>query len=145
MAVIQLENPLFLFRIGDILIICTSCICSRSLTSFINYRGPQAMSNMSLIETAAANQPLGQLSTFKEKVFHGSLISLSAKINFTRIAFERCRCLKSGNLLSCYRTIQKTVDNASSYRPISILCVAYKMYERLIWNQIQPITESFLP
>ena len=40
----------------------------------------------------------------------------------------------------------KTPANAaSSYRPISLLCVPYKLYERLIYNRIQPIVESVLP
>ena len=40
---------------------------------------------------------------------------------------------------------KKPPDLASSYRPISLLCVPYKLYERLIYNRIQSITESVLP
>ena len=40
---------------------------------------------------------------------------------------------------------KKPPDSASSYRPVSLLCVPYKLYERLIYNRIQPITESALP
>ena len=40
---------------------------------------------------------------------------------------------------------KKPPNLASSYRPISLLCVPYKLYERLIYNRIQPITESVLP
>jgi len=40
---------------------------------------------------------------------------------------------------------KKPPDNPSSYRPISLLCIPLKLYERLIYNRIQPITESFLP
>ena len=40
---------------------------------------------------------------------------------------------------------KKPPDSASSYRPVSLLCVPYKLYKRLIYNRIQPITESALP
>ena len=40
---------------------------------------------------------------------------------------------------------KKPPDSASSYRPASLLCVPYKLYERLIYYRIQPITESALP
>ena len=40
---------------------------------------------------------------------------------------------------------KKPPDNPSSYRPVSLLCIPLKLYERLIYNRIQPITESFLP
>ena len=36
----------------------------------------------------------------------------------------------------------KPADNVGSYRPISLLCIPYKFYERLIYNRIKPITES---
>ena len=39
----------------------------------------------------------------------------------------------------------KPADNAGSYRPISPLCIPYKLYERLIYNRIRPIIESVLP
>ena len=39
----------------------------------------------------------------------------------------------------------KPQESAKSYRPISLLCIAYKLYERLILNHIQPIVESVLP
>ena len=40
---------------------------------------------------------------------------------------------------------KKPPDSASSYRPVSLLCVPNILYERLINNRIQPITESVLP
>ena len=40
---------------------------------------------------------------------------------------------------------KKPPNVASSYRPVSLLCVPSKLYERLIYNRIQPIAESALP
>ena len=40
---------------------------------------------------------------------------------------------------------KKPPNVASSYRPVSLLCVPSKLYERLIYNCIQPIAESVLP
>ena len=40
---------------------------------------------------------------------------------------------------------KKPPDNPSSYRPVSLLCIPLKLYERLIYDRIQPITESCLP
>lgn len=39
----------------------------------------------------------------------------------------------------------KPADAPGSYRPISLLCVAYKLFERLIYNRIKPVIESVLP
>ena len=39
----------------------------------------------------------------------------------------------------------KPADNPGSYRPISLLCVPYKLYERLIYNRIKLVIESVLP
>ena len=39
---------------------------------------------------------------------------------------------------------KKPPNVASSYRPVSLLCVPSKLYERLIYNRIQPIAESAL-
>ena len=39
----------------------------------------------------------------------------------------------------------KPPESPSSYRPISLLCVAFKLMERLIHNRIQPIVDSALP
>ena len=40
---------------------------------------------------------------------------------------------------------KKPPNVASSYRPVTLLCVSSKLYERLIYNRIQPIAKSFLP
>ena len=37
----------------------------------------------------------------------------------------------------------KPVENPQSYRPISLLCVPYKIFERLICNRVEPIVNSF--
>ena len=39
----------------------------------------------------------------------------------------------------------KPADSPKSYRPISLLSVAYKLLERLIYNRILPFVESILP
>ena len=39
----------------------------------------------------------------------------------------------------------KPVEDPNSYRPISLLCVLYKILERLIYARIEPIVEPLLP
>ena len=39
----------------------------------------------------------------------------------------------------------KPEESPSSYRPISLLCISFKLLERLICNRIQPVVESILP
>ena len=39
----------------------------------------------------------------------------------------------------------KPTDAPGSYRPISLLCVAYKLFERLVYNRIKPVIKSVLP
>ena len=39
----------------------------------------------------------------------------------------------------------KPVEDPKSYRPISLLCVPYKILERLIYNRVEPIVDPSLP
>ena len=39
----------------------------------------------------------------------------------------------------------KPVEDPKSYRPISLLCVPYKILERLIYTRIKPIVDPLLP
>ena len=39
----------------------------------------------------------------------------------------------------------KAVEEPSSYRPISLLCLPYKIMDRMIYNRLEPIIEDVLP
>ena len=39
----------------------------------------------------------------------------------------------------------KPVEDPKSYRPISLLCVPYKIPEQLIYNRVKPIVDPLLP
>ena len=39
----------------------------------------------------------------------------------------------------------KPVEDPQSYRPISLLCVRYRVLERLNYNRAEPIVDPFLP
>ena len=39
----------------------------------------------------------------------------------------------------------KPVGDSESYRPISLLCVPYKILERLIYSRIEPLVDPLLP
>ena len=39
----------------------------------------------------------------------------------------------------------KPVDDPKSYQPISLLCVSYKILERLIYARVQPLIDPLLP
>ena len=40
---------------------------------------------------------------------------------------------------------KKPVEDPKSYRPISVLCVSYKIFERLIHARVEPIVDPLLP
>ena len=62
-------------------------------------------------------------------------------------------CLASSRVPSIWKTAkvvavlkpQKPPKEANSYRPISLLSVPLKLFERLIYNRINPIVEASLP
>ena len=39
----------------------------------------------------------------------------------------------------------KPVGDPKSYRPISLLCVPYKIIERLIYSRVEPLVDPLLP
>ena len=39
----------------------------------------------------------------------------------------------------------KPVGDPKSYRPISLLCVPYKILEKLIYNRVEPLIDPLLP
>ena len=39
----------------------------------------------------------------------------------------------------------KPLDDAKSYSPIFLLCISYKIFERLIYSRIKPIIDPLLP
>ena len=39
----------------------------------------------------------------------------------------------------------KPLNDAKSYRPISLLCISYKILERLIYTRIEPVIDLLLP
>ena len=41
--------------------------------------------------------------------------------------------------------LSKSVEDLQNYRSISLLCVLYKILERLIYNRVEPIVDSLLP
>ena len=41
--------------------------------------------------------------------------------------------------------LSKPVEDPQSYRPISLLCVPYKILKRLICNCVEPIVDPLLP
>ena len=51
----------------------------------------------------------------------------------------------SGTLVVAIPTPSKSLEDPKSYRPISLLCVLYKIFERLIYNGVKPIVDSLLP
>ena len=63
------------------------------------------------------------------------------------------RCLSTCHIPKIWRKAKvvaiqkpgKPADDAKSYRPISLLCLPYKLFERLILERITPLVEDFLP
>ena len=51
----------------------------------------------------------------------------------------------SGALVVAIPRLSKSVEDPQSYRPISLLCVPYKILEGLIHNRVEPIVDPLLP
>ena len=47
-------------------------------------------------------------------------------------------------LVAVVPKLSKPVEDPQSYRPISLLCVPYKILERLIYNRVEPIVDPLL-
>ena len=62
-------------------------------------------------------------------------------------------CLRSSKIPKIWRRTKviallkpnKSPDDQKSYRPISLLCVPYKVLERLLHSRIEPVIDSVLP
>ena len=55
------------------------------------------------------------------------------------------RRLKHPALVVAIQKPAKPVGDPKSYRPISLLCVPYKILERLIYARVQPLIDPLLP
>ena len=72
-------------------------------------------------------------------------------IEWLQILFSNClstkkisKVWKMAKVIAALKP-NKPTDTPGSYRPISLVCIPYKLYERLICNRIKPVIESVLP
>ena len=50
-----------------------------------------------------------------------------------------------GRISGCHPKSNKPIADPKDYRPISLLCVPFKILDRLIYARVKPIIDSLLP
>ena len=104
--------------------------------------------NFSQREYAAALQHLksgktpGPDSIFSELIIHAG----DALKSWLRDFLSSCLCrLKIPKIWRRVLVVAMLVGDPKSYRPISLLCVPYKILERLINTRVEPLIDPLLP
>ena len=109
--------------------------------------------NFSQREFTAALQHLkpgkapGPGSNFPELILHAGAALKSWLRDFVSSCLRRLKILKIWRraLVVAIPKPRKPVGDPKSYRPISLLCVSYKVLERLIYVRVEPLINSLLP
>ena len=123
--------------------------CWRALTpSPVNLSG-----DFSSREFAAALQHVkprkapGPDSICPEHIIHAGTALKSGLRGFLSSCLRQLKILKIWRraLVVAIPKPKKPVEDPKSYRPISLLCVPYKILERLIYARIEPIVDPLLP
>ena len=86
-------------------------------------------------------------SIFPELIIHAEAASKSWLRDFLFFCLRRVKIPKIWRraLVVAIPKLMKPVGNSKSYRPISLLCVPYKILERLIYARVDPLINPLLP
>ena len=120
----------------------------RRQASPVNFSG-----NFSSKEFAAALQHVkqgkapGPDSICPELIIHAGTASKSWLRGFLSSCLRQLKIPKVWRraLVVAIPKPNKPVEDPKSYRPISLLCVPYKIFERLIYARIEPVVDPLLP
>ena len=82
-----------------------------------------------------------------ELILHTGLIIKSWLRKFLSSCLFQLRISKIWKRLLVVAILKpnKPLNDAKSYRPISLLCIPYKILERLIYTRIEPVIDPQLP
>ena len=89
----------------------------------------------------------GPHSIFSELILHAGAALKSWLRDFLSSCLRRLKIPKIWRraLVVAIPKPAKPVGNPKSYRPISLLCVPYKILERLIYARVEPLIDPLLP
>ena len=90
---------------------------------------------------------LGPDSIFSELILHAGAALKSWLCVFISSCLRRLKIPKIWRraLVVAIPKLAKFVGEPKSYRPISLLCVPYKILEKLIYARVEPLIDPFLP
>ena len=89
----------------------------------------------------------GRDSICSELITHGEAALKSWLCGFLSSSLRHLKIQKVWRraLVVTIPKLKKPVEDPESYRPISLLCVPYKILERLIYAHVEPIVDPLLP
>ena len=89
----------------------------------------------------------GYDSIFPELILHAGVALKSWLRDFLSSCLDRLKILKIWRraLVVAIPKPTKPVGDPKGYRPISLLCIPYKILERLIYAHVEPLIDPLLP
>ena len=101
----------------------------------------------SALQHLKPGKALGSDSIFSELILHAGAALKSWLRDFLSSCLRRLKIPKIWRraLVVAITKPAKPVVDPKSYRPISLLCVPYKILERLIYARVEPLIDSLLP
>ena len=89
----------------------------------------------------------GPVSIFPEFILHAGAALKSWLRGFPSFCVRRLKILKIWRraFVVAIPKPTKPVGDPKTYRPISLLCIPYKILERLIYNRVEPLIDPLLP
>ena len=132
---------------------------TRNVNRQLKMEWKSSSTDQDLCNDFSTNEVMAAIKTFKfgkapvpDNLHPEFFLNLFKKcFEWLRILFSNC--LSTKKLPKVWKIVQviaalklnKSADNPGSNRKISLLCIPSKLYKRLIYNRIKPITESVLP
>jgi len=98
-------------------------------------------------QTPEARKVSGIGLHFPEFIFHATSALKSWFCDFLSSCIHQLKIPKIWRraLIDAIPKPEKQLGDPKSYRPISLLCVPFKILERLIYARVDPIIDPFLP
>ena len=82
----------------------------------------------------------------EDKCTHGPRHEKVSEVQFQGEAVHQNASSRSSKIRPSFsRTSKASLQASKTYRPISLLCVPYKILERQIYNRVEPIVDPLLP
>ena len=101
---------------------------------------------IAILQHLKPDEAPGLDSIFSELIFHAGVALKSWLSDFLSSCLRRLKIYKIWRraLVVAIPKPAKPVGDPKSYRPISLLCVPYKILERLIYARVEPLIDPLL-